>query len=227
MLWLLLSFPEFTFRFNFLKLICLVTLALLYSLAKEGNGNEQAAFCYIFTSKQLSSRSWSWLVLLGAYSSSGSGMELIRTLNKSPNCLWGGIPSGDFKFMPHPHCFVGPLLFFPSGGPSLHLNLYPAWSHLGTGWASPEFRGAAANWREKRQPRASSPSWSPTSRPKTVKDSKERWIPAHYSLWGLLFTIFFLNHLFRENLVLATSVLHFISLWSCSGFPGPWLPGQS
>lgn len=94
-------------------------------------------------------------------------------------------------------CFF---FFFSSGGPSLHLNLHPAWSRLGIGWASPEFRGAAANWREERQPRASSPSWSPTSRPKTVKDSKERWIPAQYSLWGLLFYHFFFLIIFLKRI---------------------------
>lgn len=36
------GFPDFTFRFNFLKLICLVTLlALFHSVSKMGNGSEQ------------------------------------------------------------------------------------------------------------------------------------------------------------------------------------------
>lgn len=91
-------------------------------------------------SKQLSSRSWSWLVLLGAIQSSGSGMELIRTFktNHQTACevafLW--------RFQVHA---PSPLLcwsvvVFSSGGPPPSKSLPPAWSHLGTGWASPEFR---------------------------------------------------------------------------------------
>lgn len=59
-----LVFPEFTFRFNFLKLICLVTLASFYSLAMRGNGSEQTAFYKVFASKKLNSHPRSLLVCL-------------------------------------------------------------------------------------------------------------------------------------------------------------------
>lgn len=41
--WLLLFFPQFIFRFNFLKQICLATLTLFYCPAKRGNGSAQIA----------------------------------------------------------------------------------------------------------------------------------------------------------------------------------------